>query len=497
MNKTEILSSLSFGERIAEQEAKELEKYFVQTDLWNRIFKGSVDIVRGPKGAGKSAIYSLLIQKKDDLKKRGIELIPAENPKGMPAFKDIVSHPPVSELEFVNLWKLYLLSLIAEMLRASESNSTKGKQLIEVLENAKLLPREASLAGRLKTVYDYVKLWLRPEAVEGGLNFDSTTGLPNGVTGKITLREPSSKEIDLGYRSINGLLEDADNALKQGNISVWLILDRLDVAFSESQELEKNALRALFKAYLDMQGLEYINLKIFLRDDIWKRITADGFREASHITKDENIYWTPDSLLNLVLKRLLNNAELVTALNVDPDDILNDIEKQREFFYKVFPKQIDPGEKKPTTFDWMLTRTKDSLNDYPMPRELIHLLNESRANELKKLEVGQNGNVVDLISASAIKDALPIVSKVRYEQTLLAEYPDKRTTLEALRGQRTKHTIKTLASLWLLTEEASSAQAQTIVDIGFFVKEGNSGNWTYWVPFLYRSALDMVQGSAD
>ena len=34
---------------------------FVETDQWSRIVKGEIDIVRGDKGAGKSAIYSLLI----------------------------------------------------------------------------------------------------------------------------------------------------------------------------------------------------------------------------------------------------------------------------------------------------------------------------------------------------------------------------------------------------------------------------------------------------
>jgi hypothetical protein len=63
------------------------------------------------------------------------------------------------------------------------------------------------------------------------------------------------------------------------------VLDRLDVAFADSEGLERNALRALFRVYRDMQGLNNVSVKILLRDDIWARITDEGFREASHITR--------------------------------------------------------------------------------------------------------------------------------------------------------------------------------------------------------------------
>ena len=61
MDKLELLKSISFGARVAEEEITELAKYFVETDQWSRMINGEIDIVRGDKGAGKSAIYSLLI----------------------------------------------------------------------------------------------------------------------------------------------------------------------------------------------------------------------------------------------------------------------------------------------------------------------------------------------------------------------------------------------------------------------------------------------------
>jgi len=35
------------------------------------------------------------------------------------------------------------------------------------------------------------------------------------------------------------------------------------------------------------------------------------------------------------------------------------------------------------------------------------------------------------------------------------------------------------------------------VEIGYFERRGNRQDSTYWVPFMYRPVLKMVQGSAE
>ena len=61
MERLGLLKTISFGQRVAEDETAALAGYFVETDQWERILKGEIDVVRGEKGSGKSAIYSLLI----------------------------------------------------------------------------------------------------------------------------------------------------------------------------------------------------------------------------------------------------------------------------------------------------------------------------------------------------------------------------------------------------------------------------------------------------
>jgi hypothetical protein len=117
LSKRQILSDLKIGARVAEEEAEQLSSYFVETDQWRSILSGQVDIIFGPKGAGKSALYSTLLDREGFLFDQGILLVSAETPRGAAAFQNLVADPPTSEQEFIGLWKFYILSLIASILQ--------------------------------------------------------------------------------------------------------------------------------------------------------------------------------------------------------------------------------------------------------------------------------------------------------------------------------------------------------------------------------------------
>jgi len=327
---------------------------------------------------------------------------------------------------------------------------------------------------------------------------DPASGSPTGVTGRISLREPSREQSDAGFVSLDQLYDIADRALREAGLTAWIVLDRLDVAFAERRELEENALRALFRVYVDLRGLENIALKIFLRDDIWNRITSgSGFREASHITRTETIMWDDQSLMNLIVRRAVQNRAVSQQYAVDPEGVLASAASQQRLFYRVFPKQVDPGSRQPDTFKWILSRTRDGTGK-TTPRELIHLLETSRKEQLRLLEIGEPEPPEDaLIGSAALKGALPEVSKGRLELTLYAEYPEHKEPIQKLEGGKTEHSISSLRDVWGVSDEDARREAQALVDLGFFEARGDRNNPSYWVPFLYRDALDLIQGAAE
>jgi hypothetical protein len=498
MNKQEILGSANFGERIAEEEVDDLATYFVETDDWSRLFQGRVDVVYGPKGAGKSALYSLLSAKAGELFDANTILIQAEKPRGTPAFKDLQADPPASEIEFVSLWKLYFLTLLASMFDDYRLVGEDVDAIRAQLQDANLVPKGLSLQGLIQSAFSYVKLALRPQSIETAINLDPNSGAPASFVPKIVFREPSPEERSKGIESVDRLIAKANAALIQnGNIDVWILLDRLDVAFAENLALEANALRALFRAYLDLFDQPNIKLKIFLRSDIWDRITSEGFREASHITRHLTISWNRQSLLNLIVRRALKNEGIRKAYGVSAAEVLTSIQAQEAFFYRLFPKQVDVGPNKPHTLEWLLSRTRDG-TQVNAPRELIHMLNSLRGQQMRRFEVGETEpEEENLFSRVTFKAALPEVSEVRLTQTLYSEHPALKPKIEALRNGRTTQTVGSLQRAWGANEAETRQAADELVAIGFFERRGTREEPEYWVPFLYRDALSLAQGTAE
>jgi len=465
MTKREVLASLTFGQRIAEDEADALASYFVETEQWRKIISGEADVVYGPKGSGKSALYSLLRQKREELTAKGIIPVAGENVRGTPVFEDLVADPPASEEQFRGLWKLYFLSLMGKALQVLRLKNDHADAVVAALEQAQLLTTgEWSLRKMLKSALEYIR---------------------------------RAEEENKGFISADSLLVQADKAFAVEGKRFWIVLDRLDVAFADSEGLERNALRALFRVYRDMQGLNNVSVKILLRDDIWARITDEGFREASHITRAVTITWEARALLNLVIRRALHNAELKAYYKVESENVLASVEEQRKLFYRIFPPQVDAGARKSTTLDWMLSRTADGTKQ-TAPRELIHLLSAARDEQLKLLEMGgQEPPGEMLISPAALKAALPSVSRVRYNQTLCAEHAAFKPWMAQLEGEKTQQTVATLAKIWKVPAAEALTRAEKLSDIGFFEMRGTKEQPIFWVPFLYRDALHLVQGPAD
>jgi hypothetical protein len=315
------------------------------------------------------------------------------------------------------------------------------------------------------------------------MELDQNTGMPKGLIGKITLREPSLSLRQLGLMSVDDLLKKADEALVKSDTKFWVLLDRLDAAFSESPQLESNALRALFRVYLDLIALKAISLKIFLRSDIWSRIQSSqmGFREASHISRHTTIQWTNQSLLNLVVRRLLYNEIIQSQYLADRTLVLAEARLQIKLFNEIFPPQAN--------LDWMLYRLRDG-SGQTAPRELIHTLHCARDIQIKNFELGgpEPGGKL-LFTASSFLKALPEVSRVRFELTLLAEYPQFRQQLLRLTKEKAHLSTLELGKIWQVTPKEAGETAEQLVEVGFFERKGERNDPLYWVPPLYQVHL--------
>lgn len=495
MRKLELLKLSRFGERVAEEEQDTLASYFVETDTWKQLLNGELDVIYGSKGSGKSALYSNLLRNSDAFTSKNTILIAAEELRGDPVFRQVLARDDIQEEEFRGLWLIYIISLIGKEVNRFKEGNEIVTAFVRKLENEGLLEGNG-LRRILSNARDYVKDFFgKIREVGGGIEVDPATGTPK-LTGNIIFHEPDRSLRKLGLISVFDLLDMAQEALSSLDLKVWIMFDRLDVAFSDNPENESIALRTLFRTYNDIRSKENIKLKIFIRDDIWKRITADtGFREGSHITKQVTIRWNDQDLLHLLTSRILDNEVFCSHFGASKDEVLSDNSKQSEIFYSVFPEQVETG-RNPRTFNWMVGRVKDGLG-VSAPRELIHLLNESRLSQIKQLETGTSeDSYSEIIGRTALKDALVQVSNVRLNQTIYTEFPQLKPYIEKLKERKTEQDTTTLSRIFDLPRAETIEVVKKLTDIGFFEERREAGVETpsYWTPFLYRDGLEMVQG---
>jgi hypothetical protein len=175
----------------------------------------------------------MLVSREGELFDHGIVLVAGENPTGATAFEPIQDDPPTSEAEFIQIWRLYFLVLLVEELERYDVRSAKLRTVRERLASIGLTKGVQPKRTIIVRVREALSRLFSVKTLEAGVNIDGTTGLVTGVSAKVTFDEPSAEQEKAGIVSVDQLYEDANDVLvEENNLRVWLILDRLDVAFT-------------------------------------------------------------------------------------------------------------------------------------------------------------------------------------------------------------------------------------------------------------------------
>lgn len=484
MKVSEVLGKFSLGNSVAEFDEL-LEDYFIETEPFNALINDRVDIIAGDKGTGKTAIYKAIQKKYSSIKELdGIEVIPGFNITGSPIFQRLTRESAMTEAQYSSLWKAYILSLVGNWIIAVFGADTNEyiKKLDEVLTQTGLKSMDETPSTVFSKIMNTIRKAFNPSSTEVTFTF-SETGIPI-VSQKLYYEEKEkiTKEIphEEALLLVNKCLESLD-------WSVWVVLDRLDEAFQGFPLIEIPALRALFRTYLDMNEFSRIRIKLFVRRDLFRKVTKGGFVNLTHINSRKiEIIWDDEDILNLLCKRIRENRKILAL----PDDRrLTD----SELFYRLFPSQIDTGDRKPETWNWIMSRIRDS-NDVKPPRNIIDLINKAREAQIRKEERSERvyGATEPLIEADSIKKGLERLSSDRVEDTLLAEAADYAEYIEKFRGNKSEYDLDSICKLFKLPKEKTSQIIKELSDLGFLESLGT----TYKIPMLYRDGLSIVQGKA-
>lgn len=197
-----------------------------------------------------------------------------------------------------------------------------------------------------------------------------------------------------------------------------------------------------------------------------------------------SITWEDDDLYTLLYRRVIESEPFLEAAGLSRESTPDEV------FAYVFPVKVDPTSKRPTTWNWILTRIRDG-NDVKSPRNLVDLV--SKAVEAQKRREAQQPRYMQpgtsLLTGDALKRALADLSAERVEDTLLAEAGEVAAFIRRFDGGKAEHSVDSLARL---LGPDSVEITKRLVTLGFLELVGK----TFKVPPLYRQGLHITQGKA-
>lgn len=492
MQVREILKQLNLGNSVAEED-NDLESYFVETDTFRLLIADERDIIAGDKGTGKTALYKILVSRFNAIPAlEKTEIVTAFNPTGNSVFQTLARGEVLNEGQYITVWKVYVLSLAGNwLLQIYENQWTPSmRKLDKLLRDMSLRTADDAPKTVFAKVIERIERLTRPNKAAIEFKFNEA-GMPTGISPSLEFSDKSSSS---GGESIQ-IIRHSDslallnNALEEADISTWLVLDRLDEAFQGYPDTEIPALRALFRTYLDLKEFSRIRLKLFVRQDLFRKITKgeQGFVNLTHINaRKVEIIWDDEDLLILLIRRIRANKEFIKTLGLEEKTPL-------EIFYALFPNQVDPGTRRPETWKWILARIRDGNSVIP-PRNLIDLVKKAQEeqNRQENRESREFEGQTTLITSDAIKKALARLSEERVQDTLLAESGKYSQYIDRFRDGKAEHNLETITETLNVPPENVKGIIKVLLEIGFLEQIRD----TYKIPMLYRDGLSVTKGKA-
>ena len=472
---SDVLRLVDFGSDVAENDAG-LSEYFIETTDFSTILSGKVDVIRGHKGLGKSAIYRTLLSGKHV--PSNVVVVSASEATSSELFRATQSSV-TTEDQFRLLWTAYLSSVIAnktiEVISETPGNRSALKEIREFLK-ALGLSKDARPGGLMDAIR-------RTKSFGVGMGM-SEEGIPS-LNFNVEF-DNKSERILLSEEHFIRLISMCADVVRMASKRMWVLIDRLDELFQKNSQNETLSLRALFRSHLNIcainQGQVDIRCKIFIRSDIYERITKkQGFTNVTHL-RDLNIIWNARSIVALVSRRVISSNEISRILRSkgvkteDPNAVWN----------FVVPDKIQ-GKGSPI---WIAKATMDGLGAFN-PRNYITLLSLSAKRNLELQKNNPTGINFDyVLSTDSILSSFGELSRKRLDDTVLAEFSECRPYIDRLRGG-----VASFESLAELSEalgievadsETLESAIELLIESGVLRRVTHS---TFSVAYLYRPAL--------
>jgi hypothetical protein len=484
MDSQRILGSLSLGGAVAEHEY-DLASYFIKTPDFQNIIEGRHDLVLGPKGSGKSAMFRVLMDPNF----------------AVPELVDTVVIPALADDEVVLLRQLFEEGTPESAFQLGWKGFFAALAANYLVDNDLAPPQLESTLGelglRLGDEFQW-RFWQRfmkrMRTLFAGLKAQGELEVPFtkakiSISSELPALEDDSPSPLEYERQILSLMHIVDRAFRDLDVSCWIIIDRLDEVFAGRGVVEGAALRGLLRAQSDLHSASRVlRVKTFLRNDVLSRVTRDaGFTNLTHL-RTLNLDLSPDSMAEILQNRLSRNKDFSDALPRDSSR-----RGARDAVGLLLPERMPIGRDYKSGFVWLYHSTKDGSN-YINPRNAISLLEEAILRQRRVFNSGQpKGRPAQghLLSGTVCATAYAEISNTRLTDTLYAENPHLRHAIDQMKYDGADQakiflTMDEIRQRLNLADHESKDLVEQLVDCGFL---GPVTGGRFQIAAIYRPAL--------
>ncbi len=137
-------------------------------------------MIAGDKGTGKTAVYKILQKRYATIPElRGIEVLAGFNPSGNPIFQRLTQQQPLTEGQYVSVWKAYILSLVGNWLLeiVGDEQTENFQRLQKMLSETELRSRDDTPETVFGRIVNTVQRIFAPKTAEVEFTF-SEAGIP-------------------------------------------------------------------------------------------------------------------------------------------------------------------------------------------------------------------------------------------------------------------------------------------------------------------------------
>ncbi len=409
----ECLAGVAIGTGARENEELD-EEFFVETQSFQGILADDVDIVYGSKGTGKSTIYAALLSRSDVFRTEGILVVDGGTMDVIEFVKEVAGQLPEGE-RLTAIWKVCLLLLITDALRFQ---GFPASEVEDYLRRRGFL--EKTWTGRIREYLRGIKFRFK-------LDPNAPVPVPEIEVGGDHQLESKTVDSQLATQ-----FKSLDDVLVRRGLTVWVLLDRLDVAFDGDAKAESAIVGALMQTYTDLLTTRGLRFRIFLRDDIWTRILRDRpVRNRDHITRESVLAWGVEDIRELVGRRLLTSDALRVRYSARRTDNRWEFVERERVFRAVFgDERVEPM----VGLDYFVKKLTNNRGEV-IPRSVVLFLSKAVTTQIHLLKGSNPTTATQLLEKHVLSDAASSAAYRHVTRTLAATWPFLSTHWESLRSK--------------------------------------------------------------